>query len=278
MFKIQFLPVMIALVPLGISSTYAERVMTEAGPENGGLRLRLIIEQAADAKNDERKIRLELMNVSDKEVELVAHEFYEEDGDYADFFRSDVVFDTFPPVMQDSAQTTGFERKSPQPRLTLKPDESLTDEWKESGRRLKMPDGMLDAHYNKAPTFPSVGLYGVKARITVVTAKGKRLLLVSNEQQLSVRGSKSMPKYAVARIVSTNEEMESLSIDLGSDKGIEPGDKFTTTYNLGTSWRITIRNVSSIHAEGTVEPIHRADRPDVPTFPVKGAMATLIPE
>lgn len=245
-----------------------------AGPENHGLRMRLLISNAEEGSPDVYRVHIDLLNVGKEPVVLAARWVYEEEqGDYLDFLKKEISFVSFPEVMLDSAQTGGSWRKSPQPECEIEPGKSLQVEWVSAPRRLK-PQG----YYNTTPTFPSNGLYGVRAQLLAMSKDGQRILLTSNEQQISVGGSTKMPKHAVAHIIECDPENKKVRLDLGSDHRIELNDKFDTIYFPIARWVITIVEVQDTTSTGSVEGILR-DAPvdaNVPTFPQKGRVAKLL--
>jgi len=249
-----------------------------AGPENHGLRLKLTISTQRVVGNDTHSVWLDLINVGTQPITLVAQWPYEQlRGDYAEFLKSAVTFLTFPEVQPPGAQTGGTARTSPQPRHVIKPGQTLTAAWIAHGPRLK-PEHCFDYH-NTTPEFPTDGLYSVRAKITVLTADGQRILLTSNEQPVPVGGSTRTPKYSTARVVASDPNRKTCRIDLGSDHGLEPGDVFSIRYGLLASWRLRLSKVQDQGAEGLVEDSCRAEGRDVPApaFPERGFVATLVP-
>jgi len=249
----------------------------DAGPENGGLCLRLIMRNHLEKKNDSRTIRLELLNPSDEPKTLVGQWEYEESsGDYATWLRHVAEFTTFPEVMTDDAGTEGNKRTSPQPTHEIKPGGMLAVEWEENGRILKEPDDSGSDHFNKAPTLPSEGTYLVRASVLVVTPKGQRILLPSNEQPVIIGGRRTLPKYAVGRLLSSNEDTKTAELRLGSDQRIEAGDLFTlhSPDVKGVAWRLRITKVKTWRCEGALERIDR-DSLAAERFPQRDWLVTL---
>ncbi|MGA2621365.1 MAG: hypothetical protein ABSF26_27385 [Thermoguttaceae bacterium] len=253
---------------------WARGDQTTAGPENAGLRLRLSIETMNENAAAGWKVHLDLLNVGKTPVVLVGDWPYEENtGDYTAFLRSAVSFLTYPEVEPESAQTAGQCRKSPQPEQEIKPGTALVVEWQTKGRCLKSNSSEA---VNTTPYFPTAGLYGVRARIVVVTKEKHRVLLTSNEQQVAVGGSLRMPKYATGRIVTADPEKKTISIDRGTDHKIAKGDVFTIRWGLQASWRFRVTEVGTWFAKGPVETVRRDERPDVPRFPEVNWAATLV--
>ena len=263
--------VLFAVVPV-LPLRPGEPALPEPGPENHGLRLRLVVDTKAEKGADVHAVRLDLLSAGRQPVTLVAQWPYEQDtGDYAQFLASEVAFVTFPEVVPDSAQTAGGERQSPQPEYRVAPGGSLSVSWQARGRRLKERD-----YYNNTPYFPARGLYGVRARIVVMTKEQKQVLLTSNPVQVAVGASKAMPKWATGRLVSVEPEKKTASINLGANQKIEKGDVFMIRHGLQASWRLTVTKVGAWNAEGTVQTVHHAGR-NTPRFPREQSVATLVP-
>ena len=256
------------------STSIANGSLPEPGPQNRGLRLRLSITTAREKDSDVHTIRIELLNEGKGPVILVGQWPYEEnEGDYAEFLKSQVKFVTYPEVQPPSAQTEGSSRKSAQPQREIKPGESLAVTWTATGHRLK-PERCFDVA-NTTPILATNGLYGVRASIVVITKDKRRVLLVSNEQQVSVGGSMELPKFATARVVWAHPDDRVVGIGLGSDQRIQTGDTFVVRWGLQASWGVRITKVGDWYAEGPVETIHREERDDVPLFPEQHWIATL---
>lgn len=250
--------------------------LPEPGPENGGLRLRLVI--TPQGTGGIHTVTVELQNTGPRAVNLVGEWDYEENsGDYKAFFERWVRFLTYPEVQPESFQTAGGERHSPQPEQGLSPGESLIVSWSVTGNQIRGQSPFPGT----TPVFPSPGLYGIKASILVVTKEGARILLVSNEQPLAIRGSRGLPKFATARILSANPDRNQVKLDVGSDQRIEPGDTFEARWGLMASWRITITKVSAWSSVGSVKLLRGELPPHLPEhlrFPQEGWQATLEPK
>lgn len=257
----------------------ADKANVTAGPVNGGLRLRLVIQKRGDMTPNSRTIRLELVNVGREPLSLVGEWEYEQPGDFAAYLRHAIEFTTFPEVAIDTASTSGEERTSPQPKHQLKPAASLAVQWHERGPVLKIPDDNYADHFNTAPTLPSAGMYLIRAHVTLVTEDGRRLLLASNEQPVIYGEDKTLPKYALGRIVSANAENKTATIDLGSDHQIEQGDEFDLQNpdEKGIAWRLTIDRIGTGWSEGAVKPA-KGDAADPEAFPQPKWQARLVPQ
>ncbi len=245
-----------------------------AGPENQGLRMKLHIKNADGEKADVYKVSISLINVGTTPVILVAlWDDEKEKGDYSEFLKKQVSLISFPEVCVHSAQTeVPQERTSPQPTLVIKPDYSVSVEWITAPRLLK-PEG----YYNTIPdTFPSDGLYSIRAGFLAVSKGGKRILLYSNDYQLAVGGSTKLPKFAVAPIVQCDPANGKVLLGLGSDHQIKPNDKFTT--GAFGRWEILITEVEDTTSTGLVRILRRDPIfENEPVFPKVGRSAALVP-
>ncbi|MBI4578813.1 MAG: hypothetical protein HY718_03870, partial [Planctomycetes bacterium] len=142
----------------GGASAAIEQAPPEPGPENGGLRLRLVVETAFQAGQDAHHVRLDLLNVTDRAVTLTADWANERDkGDFKDYLESAVNIETYPQICHESAQTAAARRQSPQPQYVLKPKEALSIRWEVTGRKLK--NNIVDPNRTLDPRFPVDGLY-----------------------------------------------------------------------------------------------------------------------
>ena len=274
--RISFLSLMVLVcfaVPQYTYGTSPHEII--AGPENQGLRMNLHIENVDEKKADVYKVRISLINVGTTPIVLVAQWDYEEEkGDYCEFLKKQVEFTSFPEVRQDSAQTASRSgRTSPQPTLEIKPVDSVAVEWVTAPRRLK-PQG----YYNTTPTtFPSDGLYSVRARFLAISKHGKRILLYSNDHQLAVGGSTALPKFAMARIIQSDATEGNVLLNLGSDQKIEPNDRFGCSFFPFAYWDILITEVKPTVSTGSVKTRLREPGENIPLFPEAGSVAGLIP-
>jgi hypothetical protein len=247
------------------------------GPENQGLRMNLNIQSADKNQPDVYKVVIKLINVGKESIVLIAKWDFEEDkGDYNEFFKTNVVLTSFPEVRVHSAQTMAqTKRHSPQPTLEIKPGKVASFEWITAKRLLKPKD-----FYNTLPDiFPNDGLYGIRARFLANTKQGNRILLYSEEFLLPVGKSSSLPKFAIARIVQSNPDQNTVLLDVGSDQKIEPNDVFEYVYFPAASWEIRIMEVNDTVSTGLVKLKGRDPQASgsVPAFPPAGGFVSLVP-
>jgi hypothetical protein len=274
MHKFIFLRMMV-LLPCFMLSIACGASASDAiwGPENQGLRMNLNIENADANQADVYKVVIKLVNAGKTPIELVAQWPYEDDkGDYKEYFKTMVGLTSFPEITTHSAQTMArIKRTSPQPNLEIKPGNIATFEWITAKRLLK-PQG----YYNTFPDiFPNDGLYSIQARFLATTKKGNRILLYSNDCQLAVGKSTTMPKSAMARIIQSNPDQNSVLLNVGSDQKIELNDKFRYMYFPVTHWDIRITEVNDGTSTGWTE--SQKTPKGIPVFPPEGSMVTLVP-
>ena len=129
------------------------------------------------------------------------------------------------------------------------------------------------------PEFPTPGLYAVHAVLVLPITDGT-VLLRSNEQLVPIGGSVALPKHTFATLTQVNPETKEGQISLGSLHKIAVGDAFQMRAGFGCLWKLTITHTELWTATGSLEPMPvppgiTARQP--PTFPERGAWATLIP-
>ena len=253
----------------------AESAAPEPGPENDGLRLRLVVAPRADSKEG-YDVRVDLLNVTKHAITVRANWPYEGDGgilkDYLEAFSH---FETYPPIAPSFAQTgEGERRKSAQPEQVLGAGEVLCLKWQTDRRRLK--DTPLRARYRgPEPEFPLPGLYSVHATVAVSTGGGL-VLLRSNEQLVSVGGSREMPRHTYGSVLYSYPDTQTVMLNLGALQKTEVGDQFEIhTGIIGETWKLTITKVGLGHSEGTLEVMHK-DCWRTPEFPRNGQAAVLM--
>ncbi|MBN1124570.1 MAG: hypothetical protein JXA82_06155 [Sedimentisphaerales bacterium] len=219
------------------------------GPEVKGLRMGLKIQSSFVQDKDWFEVRIQIVNTRSEPVTLVGRAPYEgELENYGEWIKAEVCFMTFPEVLPPSAQTGGAERISPNPTTTLSPGEDITVSWTAEGRYLKS-----EHYYNTTPYFPSDGLYGTRARISVHTDKGENILLHSNEQAVSVGGRVVLPKYGVAYVTHRDEQNRQVRLSLGSEHRTEKGDRFRVSGPFPSGWMLTVDEVHPWFSVATVE-------------------------
>ncbi|MHC4742393.1 MAG: hypothetical protein ACYS8Z_10800 [Planctomycetota bacterium] len=214
-------------------------------------------------------VRVRIVNTSNEPITLIGFAPYEGKlNTYAEWLRAEVIFMTFPELIPPSAQTAGMERTSPHPKTAIDVGKEFAVSWKSSGRYLK-----TDYYYNTTPYFPSDGLYGVRARITLRTAKGEEIHLYSNEQAVSVGGTVALPKHGLAYVVQRDEEKREVVLSLGSRHRIAKGDRFHIMGRFPSGWMMTVTEVDTVTCRASVR--ITGDPKDMGLLPPKHAKAQL---
>jgi len=88
-------------------------------------------------------------------------------------------------------------RTTPQPEYVLKAGAVLSFGWRSDGRRLK--NKVTDPNNVQNPEFPFPGQYSVHAMLRINTSE-RMVLLRSNEQLVSIGGSRESPKHSYGQL------------------------------------------------------------------------------
>lgn len=221
----------------------AAESLPQAGPENGGLRLRLLVVSSGDASKDTYSVRADLINVTDNPLTVSALWAYDGDtGDFNDYFESALSIETEPRIVFFGIQVMADHRIKPQPTVVIPPNGSVSVEWKSSGRRLKnkltLPLEVMN------PYFPTEGLFSIHAELKVaVSGSEKPVLLRSNEQLVPIGGSSRAPKASSATVIGIAPERNQATLDQGALNGVEAGDNFLVRTGMGDFWLLTVTHV-----------------------------------
>jgi hypothetical protein len=244
----------------------------EPGPEDGGLRLRLVVGPRATAGKEGFEVRLDLMNVSERAVTLQTGWELEEQGDVKDYLEAAASIDTFPQIEPWRGGLAARElRRSPQASQALPAGETLSVRWQTDGKRLK--NRVSDPTVVQNPTFPFPGMYAAHATLDVITGQGA-VRLRSNEQLVSVGGSRAMPRHTYGRVWSANREKKSATLGLGSLHKVAVGDRFEIPSKTAV-WRLTVTEVQPRSSDCTLE---LASGDDASAEPPRSAHANLVRE
>jgi len=221
----------------------AAESLLPAGPESGGLRLRLLVAPSGATSKDAYSVRADLINVTDNPLIVSALWAYDGDkGDFKDYFESALSIETEPQIVFFGIQVMADHRIKPQPTVVIPANGSVSVEWKSSGRRLKnkltLPLEVMN------PYFPTEGLFSVHAELKVaVSGSGKPALLRSNEQLVPVGGSSRAPKASSATVIGIAPERNQATLDQGALHGVEAGDEFLVRTGMGDFWLLTVTSV-----------------------------------
>lgn len=258
--------------------------LPEPGPENSGMRLRLMIQTSREGTNDIHRVRVDLTNVTDQPIRLLADWPGTANGSFQEYLVADLSIQTEPAIMPFAGQVGVVPRKEPQPTMTLGAHETLTVTWTNLGRALKRTSIHPFTTHN--PRFAMDGLYSVRASILLRLAEeeAKRtpvvpawkadpewehfrtasvdcephgtILLRSNEQLVPVGDSREVPKHTLGQLVWSDTNHTMARIDLGSVHKVANGDEFQIlTGYIAAVWRIVITNVGTTFSTGTLRPV-----------------------
>lgn len=254
----------------------AQPALPEPGPENSGLRLRWVVQPGEDAKSAGYTVRVDLLNVGQKAIQLEADWLYDsEKGSLKDYLEAAVSIEAQPPMAPWEGQIMGGRRQVPQPKQLLKVGEAIIMQWQTEGNRFKnQVSNQLEV---QNPEFVFPGQYSVHASLTV-KADGKDVTLRSNEQLLVVGGSREQPKSTFGNLLSVDEKQRTAVIDLGSEQKVAVGDVFQIRTGMFDFWKLTITVVKARQATGDLLPLPVAS-PEIkahsPKFPTAKLRATL---
>src|SRR5262245_36575593 len=87
----------LAAVPVRAADT---DVVPEPGPEEGGLRLRLVVAPRTDLRQDGYEVRVDLLNISDRATTLRGAWRYDETGDLNDYLDAATSIECVPAVQR----------------------------------------------------------------------------------------------------------------------------------------------------------------------------------
>jgi hypothetical protein len=248
---------MLAALPLRAAEPAA---LPEPGPENGGLRMRLLVAPRSDVSKEGFDVRVDLLNTTDRDITLHGKWDHEEAGDVKDYIDAAASIECVPPVLRWMGGVQAGQRKSPQPEHVLKPGAVLSVRWQTEGRRLK--NRVTNPNDVQNPEFPFPGLYSVHATLHAITGAGT-VALRSNEQLVSVGGSRAMPKSTLGRLLHVDAEAKTAVLSLGALDKVEIGDQFEYLSKRGRA-KLTITKVMPSHSVGTLETLFPANAPPLP--------------
>ncbi len=270
------LPLALLIVAIATPFTLAAEpaALPEPGPEDGGLRMRLIITPRtaakAGVKADGFKVRVDLVNTTDRAITLRANWDWEDRGDLKDYIDAATSIETEPAIRPWMGGVMAGRRKSPQPQHVIKPGQVLTVRWETKDRRLK--NRVTNPNDVQNPELRQPGLYAVRARLNVITDAGT-FALRSNEQLVPVGGSRSIPKSTFGQLWHVNGENMTAMISLGALQKIKIGDRFEY-FTKRENGVVTITSVSPGHAYGRLEMKHSRDG----SPPARGMAVSLVKE
>lgn len=273
----RFFTFIVFMLGWGGRVTAAEPVLPEPGPENGGMRMRLVVRNGNEGDKSRHEVRVDLLNVSPQALKLQADWLYETDtGNLKDYLEAAASIESYPPTAPWVGQIMGGRRTSPQPEHALEPGEVLTLKWHTAGNFLKnRVSNKLDV---QNPEFAFPGMYAVHATLLVPVA-GKKVPLRSNEQMVSIGKSRAMPRFTLGKLISVDEAKQTAWLDLGEEHKVVKGDRFRVRTGMVDFWQLIITEAREKTSLGRLEPVER-NSPELKKakrqFPTAGLPATLI--
>jgi hypothetical protein len=212
-------------------------------------------------------VRVDLLNTSERAITLRAAWKYEETGDLKDYIDAATSIECVPAVRRWTGQIMAERRKSPQPEQALKPGVVLPVRWLTEGRHLK--NRVVDPFTVQNPEFPLPGLYSVHATLTVIIGE-RSVRLRSNEQLVSVGGSRVMPKSTFGQLFQVEADGKTALLSLGSLHKIETGDQFEY-HTMREQGKLIVTTVNPDFSIGKLEVLF----PTNGTPPARGMEVTL---
>ena len=226
--------------------------LPEPGPENSGLRMRVVVKALAD-KKEGFDVRLDLLNTSGKPVTLTANWIGDREGSLRDYLAAALSIETFPAIKPWMGGVMAPPRNIPQPTKTVEPGKAINLKWQTKERKLKIHVSNPNDAQN--PSFPFPGLYSVHATLTIKTDKGIASLR-SNEQLVSVGGSKSQPKSTHGELWHVSDDVHTATLGLGTLHQVKVGDVFEY-HSKRSSWWLTITSVDLRSSRGQLECVQK---------------------
>lgn len=228
----------------------------QPGPEDGGLRLRLVVAPSEAVDSPGYDVRIDVLNTSDRPIVLQSAWAHEDAGDVSAYLEAATSIESVPAFAPWMGGVQEGMRKSPQPQQTLKPAETLSVKWQTNGRNLK--NRVTNPIFVQNPTLLFAGLYAVHATLDLPTSTGV-VRLRSNEQLVAVGGSHAAPKHTYGQLIYVDREKKEARLGLGSLHKIAVGDRFEIGSPKGMHWRLTLTEVEATYSVGTLELLTRVD-------------------
>jgi hypothetical protein len=226
-----------------------------AGPENGGMRMRLAVSPCLRGGKEGYDVRLDLINTSKQPIALTGNWRNEDNGDIEAYLEAATSIECVPEIAPWIGGVAEGQRKLPQPSKVVAAGETLSLSWETQGRHLK--NRVTNPNDVQDPTFKYDGLYSVHATLDVITDKGT-VRLRSNEQLVSAGGSMAMPKYTHGPLWTVDREKKTALLGLGSLHKVEVGDEFEIGSPKGKHWKLTITQVQEKMSIGKLELLTRS--------------------
>ena len=267
----RFLTFVFSALVVFVAQVLGEVLPAEPGPEDEGLRLRLTVTPRSDVEGYD--VCLDLLNVADHAITLRAGWPHEDPGDVKDYIEAATSIESEPAVAPWVGGVQAGSRKASQPEYVLSKRETLQMRWQTTGRHLK--NRVTNPNEVQDPEFPFPGLYAVHATVNVITNE-RTVRLRSNEQLVSVGGSRAMPRYTLGQLIWVDAASKRATLNLGALHKVQPGDRFEVGHPKGAHWKLTITHVDPESSIGSVEVLTPANHPAYSSFPQRLMEATLM--
>jgi hypothetical protein len=251
--------------------------LPEPGPENSGLRLRLVVANPPPGGPAEHDMRLEVLNVGKEPVTLVTEWRLGAvgAGDYAQYLEEATTFTAVPEVLV-RVFCVGGGGDPVQVDALIGPGRSFVSEWRVKGRTLS------SFVAQRGLTFPADGRFLVRAHVTVKTSAGRYVRLWSNEQPFIVGGRDAAPRQCVARVLPHhgNKGKQNVVLDVGTVGGAKVGDVFRVPAYKRGYWDLHLTHVYRDDSTASVarKSYYEDGRLRLPDLPGRGMEAELRPE
>ena len=270
---------LVALIAFTTTPFAPAAELPEAGPQNGGLRLRLVVADSPPRTPLGYDVRLEVLNVTSRPITLRAGWWSDlEKGDVRDYLEASMSVETYPAIAPWMGQVMAAHRTAAQPETVLKAGEVLSLRWQTNGRHLK--NRVTNPNEVQNPELLLPGLYSVHATVAIITSE-RTVQLRSNEQLVSSGRSHEMPKHSYGALLDASAERKTGRLNLGSLQKIERGDQFQIGHPYRGLWKLTVTEVHQMISVGSLEPLPPVIPPLAnynPPFPERNMPATLMPQ
>ena len=256
-------------------------VRHDGGPVVDGLQLHFEVQSDLDVDGNVHDCSLSIVNVSNEPITFVSDDFPsdKERVDYAETVGSHLGFAIYPedpPLSYQSCAPSHWAKVRP---YTLAPGDDLTVRSVITGRDLTWEGGSRERY-----TFAADGFYLVRAVLDIKMENGRSTRLWSNEQPYIIGGTYRRPKLPAIRLFDCDEAAGTVSLDAGSDLGVEVGDRYVVYRMLGEGW---VLEVTKTRDQTSVARVSRLDRglrasgtngstQESIQHPVRGEMARLM--
>ena len=253
-------------------ATTAAFAQPEPGPENGGLRLRLVASPHSDTNAEGYDVHVDLISVTNRDITLHS-EVRGENPDIKGLLEGEISIETSPAIAPWLGQVlSSIFTHPPQLEYVLKAGEVLSMDWHTTGRHLK--NKVSDPIDIQDPEFPFPGLYSVRATLAVKIGDHS-VSLRSNEQLISAGGGRDVPKSTHGHLTQVDADAKTARLDLGSLQKIERGDEFRIQSSyIGYAWKLTITQVASNYSLGHFERLLREPATSPTNLPAQVTQAT----